>query len=334
MYEQLEGNQLILSHDVKGAYERCSVTVDTRASSHFLQELITRPIVQTSSLVQRVHERKELQVVPKDWHPSRLQRAISRRRSPPAFLGTRSTTMHQMTPRPRTTPEPNFAQLVTEGQIPYITVSAHALRRFVERLQPDIPGADQVAEAMARLEDIGSGRRSGPEQAQLNRYRDWMATHVEPHVLELIRCEGFWANERPRWSMSRTRSDALLQVGGMCLWPASKDAGRLVLTTCTNGRDITWDIALARHYTSVPKPYAPYSPERLRPPSWPTIAARAWRARAQHKGLLAAFRAERARAIEHTQRENERRQVDAENSQRQWQEQRDRAARAFRERHQ
>ena len=30
----------------------------------------------------------------------------------------------------------------------------------------------------------------------------------------------------------------------------------LVLTTCTNGRDTTWDIALARGYTFMPKPYA------------------------------------------------------------------------------
>ena len=31
---------------------------------------------------------------------------------------------------------------------------------------------------MAPLEDLGSGNRSGPEQVQLNRYRDWMANHV------------------------------------------------------------------------------------------------------------------------------------------------------------
>jgi hypothetical protein len=145
--------------------------------------------------------------------------------------------MDSVTPRRDPTPEPNFAHLPTERDLAALVVSAHALRRFVERLQPDIPGADQVAAAMASLEDIGSGRRTGPEQAQLNRYRDWMATHVEPHVLELIRCEGFWANERPRWSMSRTRSDALLQVGAMCLWPATEDGRSVILTTCTNGRD-------------------------------------------------------------------------------------------------
>jgi len=87
-------------------------------------------------------------------------------------------------------PEPNFARLVTEDGLSHIVVSAHALRRFIERVQPDIPGADRVAQAMARLEDIGSGRRSGPEQGQLNRYRDWMAKHAEPVVLDLIRCEG------------------------------------------------------------------------------------------------------------------------------------------------
>ena len=230
-------------------------------------------------------------------------------------------------------PNPNFYALVTEQDLASLIISAHALRRFVQRLQPGIPGADQVAEAMARLEDIGSGRRSGPEQAQLNRYRDWMATHVEPHVLELIRCEGFWANERPRWSMSRTRSDALLQVGGMCLWPASKDAGRLILTTCTNGRDITWDIALERRYTLMPKPYIEYAPQLLRAPSWTTIAARAWRARAQHKGLLAALRAERSTAIVQTRLENQRRQADADAAQRRRQDRHDRAAQVFGQRH-
>ena len=105
---------------------------------------------------------------------------------------------------PRSTrPEPNFARLVTEQDLQRIVVSAHALRRFVQRLQPEIPGADQVAQAMARLEDLAR-RRSGPEQGQLNRYRDWTAKRVEPVVLDLIRCEGFWATDRPRWSLSRS----------------------------------------------------------------------------------------------------------------------------------
>lgn len=37
----------------------------------------------------------------------------------------------------------------------------------VELLEQQHPG-DQVTEAMARLEDLGSGNRSGPEQAQLS----------------------------------------------------------------------------------------------------------------------------------------------------------------------
>ena len=238
-----------------------------------------------------------------------------------------------MSPRRHTEPEPNFADIVTDQDLDELVISAHALRRFVERLQPDIPGADQVAEAMAPLEDIRSGGRTGPQQVQLNRYRDWMAQHVEPHVLDLIRCEGFWAAERPKWSMSRTPSDALLQVSGMCLWPVTEDAARLILTTCTNGRDITWDIALERRYTLMPKPYAPYSPERLRPPSWPTLVLRAWRSRSRHKGLLAAYRAERSTAIADARRENEQRQADHETARRRWQEQHDRAAQAFRERH-
>jgi hypothetical protein len=55
--------------------------------------------------------------------------------------------------------------------------------------------------------------------------------------------------------------------------------------------------------------------------------------RHQNPGLLAALHAERSRAIENTRLENERRQADANTSQRQWQEQRDRAAQVFRERH-
>ncbi|MFI4977425.1 MAG: hypothetical protein ACHQC8_01915 [Solirubrobacterales bacterium] len=196
-----------------------------------------------------------------------------------------------------------------------------------------IPGADQVADAMARLEDLGSGRRSGPEQGQLNRYRDWMTKHVQPVVLDLVRCEGFWATDRPRWSLSRTPSDGYLQVGRMCLFPALIHSHEIALTTCTNGRDTTWDTALARGYTFMPKPYATPTPEPLRPPSWATIALRAWRARQQHPQLLVAFRAERSGAIENTRRENERRQADADTLRRQWQEQRDRARGAFRMRH-
>lgn len=230
-------------------------------------------------------------------------------------------------------PEPNFARLVTEDDLRRIVVSAHALRRFVQRLQPGIPGADQVAEAMARLEDLGSGRRSGPEQGQLNRYRDWMSKHIEPVVLDLIRCEGFWATDRPRWSLSRTHSDGYLQVGRMCLFPAVIHGHEIVLTTCTNGRDTTWDTALDRGYTLMPKPYTTSTPELLRPPLLATTALRAWRSRHHHDGWIAAFRAMRTTAIEQARRENERRQADTDSAQRQWQEQRDRAREAFRMKH-
>ncbi len=238
-----------------------------------------------------------------------------------------------MTAHNPTGPEPNFARLVTERDLDMLVISAHALRRFVERLQPDIPHAGDTAAPMAALEDLGSGNRTGPQQAQLNRYRDWMANHVEPHVIELIRCEGFWTTERPRWSQSDTKSDGYLQVGRMCGFPAADNDGVLVLTTCTNGREITWDIALARSYTLMPKPYTGYIPPLLQPPSWRTIAARAWRSRVQHEGLLTAFLAERAAAIGDAERENERHRADHQNAQRQWQEQRDLAARAFHERH-
>ena len=191
-------------------------------------------------------------------------------------------------------PEPNFARLITDDDLRRIAISAHALRRFVQRLQPDIPGADQVAVAMARLEDIGSGRRSGPEQGQLNRYRDWMTRHAEPVVLDLIRCEGFWATERPRWSRSDTPSDGYLQVGRMCGFPSVLRGHEIVLATCTNGRDITWDIALSRHYTLMPKPYTTPPPVPVRAPGWTALIARAWRSRRKHGGPLAALRHERA----------------------------------------
>lgn len=238
-----------------------------------------------------------------------------------------------MSPRGPAGAEPNFARLLDERDLETLVISGHALRRFVERLQPDIPRAGEIAAAMAPLEDLGSGNRSGPEQGQLNRYRDWMANHVQEHVVELIRCEGFWTTERPRWSRSDTPSGGYLQVGRMCGFPAVDGDGVRVLTTCTNGRDITWDIALQRGYTLMPKPYTGYIPPLLQPPPWTTIALRAWRSRSEHSGLLAAFRAERAAAIGDAERENERHRAGHQTAQRQWQEQRDLAARAFRERH-
>jgi hypothetical protein len=83
----------------------------------------------------------------------------------------------------------------------------------------------------------------------------------------------------------------------------------------------------------MPKPHTHARPDVLRAPSWITIAARAWRSRRRHAGLPAAFRAERSAAVADTRRENERRQADTEAFQRRWEDQRDRAARAFRERH-
>ena len=231
-------------------------------------------------------------------------------------------------------PKPNFPHLLTDQDLATLVISAHALRRFVERLQPDIPGAGQVAESMARLEDIGSGNRSGPEQGQLNRYRDWMGKHVEPHVRDVIRCEGFWTTERPRWSRSDTRSTGYLQVGRMCGFPAAMHDDQFVLTTCTNGRDITWDIALGRGYTLVPKPHIEHAPQLLRAPAWTTIAARAWRARSRHKGLLTAFRAERSRAIEHTRHANQRAVADQQAAKDAYHAQWEHAQQAFRDRHQ
>ena len=148
-------------------------------------------------------------------------------------------------------PEPNFKALVTHEHIPRIVVTGHALQCFVQRLEPSLPGADHVAKPMPRLEDLGSGHRSRPEQGQLNRYREWMAEHVQPHLLQSIRCEGFRATERPRWYRSSTPADGWLQVGGLCLFPIAIDDERVFLTTCecgtANDSDVTWDIALTRH---------------------------------------------------------------------------------------
>jgi hypothetical protein len=230
-------------------------------------------------------------------------------------------------------PEPNFARLLTEQDLATLVISAHALRRFVQRLRPDIPGAEEVAAAMMPLEQIRGGKRTGREQVQLNRYRDWMTSHVEPQVRDIIRCEGFWTTVRPGWSRSDTPAAGYLQVGRMCGFPAANDDGQMILTTCTNASNVTWDTALDRGYTLVPKPYTHASPELLRPPSSLTIALRAWRSRPRFKELLAAYRAERGAANQETERENERRRAEIDAAQRRWQQQRDRAARTFRERH-
>jgi hypothetical protein len=249
------------------------------------------------------------------------------------LFGSKSIKMRHVTTRPHPTPEPNFARLITDQDLQAIVISAHALRRFVQRLQPEIPGADHVAQAMARLEDLGSGNRSGPEQGQLNHYRDWMAKHVEPHVLELIRCEGFWTTERPRWSRSDTPSDGYLQLGGMCGFPAAMHGHEIVLTTCTNGRDITWDMALDRGYTLMPKPFNGLQPDELRQVGSLEILRRAWRTRREHASLVAAFRVERANAIEAAQQQNAARQAAFHAATDDWRARHDRAHRLFHERH-
>jgi hypothetical protein len=124
-----------------------------------------------------------------------------------------------------TRPEPNFARLITADDLAHIEITAHALQRFVTRLQPGIPGAARVAQTMGRLEEIPSGTRSQRQQNQLREHRDWLRAHIEPHVRDLLACEGFWATERPRWSRSRTPTNAHLQVGGLCYWPAAQNPG-------------------------------------------------------------------------------------------------------------
>lgn len=228
--------------------------------------------------------------------------------------------MSRLCIRRRARPEPNFGRFPTEQELGRIAISAHALRRFVERLRPDIPSADQVAEAMAELEEIGSGLRSDPDQGQLNSYRQWMARHVQPHVMELIRCEGFWATRRPSWALSRTPADGWLQVGRMCLFPVAMHGKALVLATCENAANITWEHALDHGYTLVQKPYAVLTPTpKLTPLSWTAIAIKTLQG---HPSQILDSRGAR----DHCPR-------DKLTPQRIRQEQRDRAACVFRERH-
>ncbi len=242
----------------------------------------------------------------------------------------------QITPVPTqssTRREPNYARQVTSDELARIVISAHALRRFVQRLAPGIPGADRVADSMATLEDLGTGNRTGQEQGELNRYRDWMSKHVEPHVRDLIASEGFWTTERPSWSRSNTPSDGYLQVGGMCGFPVAIDDQTIVLMTCTNGKDITWEIALQRGYTLMPRPFTMPQPIPHRAPHPPELAARAWRTRQQHKGLRAAYHHERIDAIRATERHNTEQDAAYRTARARWHAQRDRAVQAFRARH-
>jgi hypothetical protein len=196
---------------------------------------------------------------------------------------------------------------LTDADLDNIEISAHALQRFVSRLQPGIPGAARVAQSAGKLEAIPPQARSQRERNQLRQHRDWLRAHVEPLVCDLLRCEGFWANQRPRWSQSRTQSNAHLQIGGLCYWPAARDPGQpgVTLTTCTNGADITWDMALERGYTLIPKPPTQRVPARIKAPGYLNLIGRAWRSRHQHSRLRRALASERSKAVEHAQRQND-----------------------------
>ncbi len=233
----------------------------------------------------------------------------------------------------RARPEPNFGRFVAEAHQPEIVITAHALQRFVTRLQPQIPRAEHIADLMAPLEGLRSGTRTGLQQRQLAEYRSWMAANVEEHLRDLIRCEGFWATEPPRWARTRTPTAGHLQIGGLCYFPVALDNGIATLKSCINANGITWDVALDRGYTLMPKPLFESAPTPQRTPSWVTIIQRAWPARSQHNGPIAAYRAERAAAVEQTQRENAHRQHAYETRLSQWHTRRDHAIRTFRERH-
>jgi hypothetical protein len=173
---------------------------------------------------------------------------------------------------------PNFGSRVTECDLAHIAVSAHALRRFVERLQPGIPGGAEVAAAMACLEQPVPVNRSASQQALLNHYRDWMARQVQPYIMQLIRAEGYWATARPPWSRSSTPADGLLQIASMCLFPAARHGQKIVLATCTNGRGMTWEVAFRCGYVGVPRPFGGPRASKRRP-SRPWATLERWRAR-------------------------------------------------------
>jgi hypothetical protein len=237
-------------------------------------------------------------------------------------------------PRPR---ESNFGGLVIKQHLDEIKVTGHALVRCVQRLQPGIPDADQIAREAASLEEKGR-YLTDTQQRRLGQLHARLHEHVEPHVRLLIALEGFWATMRPGWCRSRTHADGHLQVGALCYFPVTVRDGWAILMTCEVARDrarrdITWDIALARSYTLVPKPYISRAPMLLAPPSLGTVARLAWSARHEHEGLLRAFRATRTAANSDTRHENERRKAVVQEAYGQWLARCEVAARSFRARH-
>ena len=234
-------------------------------------------------------------------------------------------------------PESNFGRLVIKQHLDEIKITGHALVRCVQRLRPGVPDADQIAWEAASLEEKGR-YLNNMQQQRLRRCHAWLHEHLEPHVRLLIAVEGFWATTRPGWCLSRTPSDGHLQVGGLCYFPVTIRDGWAILTTCEVAkdrarRDITWDTALARSYTLVPKPYFPQAPVLLAPPSLGTLVRLAWSARHEHDGYLRAFRATRTAANNDIHSENERRKAVAQDAYEHWHARCQMAARSFRARH-
>jgi hypothetical protein len=217
--------------------------------------------------------------------------------------------------------------------------TGHALVRCIERLQPGIPGADEIAWEAARLEQAGRRRRlTGPEAYRLRAGHAWLHEHVGPHIKELILLEGFWATRRPGWCPSPTPADGHLQVGELCYFPVAIGDEWAKLTTCEvakdrAGRDIDWDTALDRGYTLVPKPYVVRAPVLLSAPPLVTVVRWAWSWRGEHHGFLRAFRATRTAARDYTQQENERRKAAVQAAYAHWYSQCEVAMQAFRARH-
>lgn len=233
-------------------------------------------------------------------------------------------------PNRQARPEPNFSSFFLPEQLRETDITAHAIVRYVERLQPGIPGADEIARTASRLEKARS--RTPGQRQELGRCHAWLHEHVRSSIEELIVIEGFWATGRPHWCRSRTHSDGHLQVGGLCYFPMALDNGRAVLTTCETTRDVTWDTALQRGYTLIPKPLF-YSRRKLWPRPFSKVLRRAWRSRRERGGLITALAAEKAKASEDLRLARERQNDEIQQAQEQWRTQRDRAFRTFRERH-
>ena len=188
--------------------------------------------------------------------------------------------------RRRQRPEPNFAPLVTEQDLSRIVISAHALRRFIGARcsQQGIPGAEQVARGDGSSKTSARATAPGPATAEPLPRLD--GQHVKPVVLDLIRREGFWTTERPRWSLSPHHQTATCRWGACACSPPSSTVTRSCSPPARR-------VAIHLGHRARPRLHADAQavlqrPRRhwCEPPSWLTLVARAWRSRCEHDGAL------------------------------------------------